>query len=397
MKAQNLLIMKRLFPFLLILFPFIGSAQLLNHDSLSTPLLSEKKEKLLKNVNITLGMRFGMRGYMLRGGDHDYQGAEFENQYTAIEVSGKVYKNIHFYFRDRFNKNNSIQTLDQLGSNIELAYLDIVLTPKWNIQLGKQSAFFGGYEYAFSPMDILKYNDIHSNALSYVTGVGMNYQLSENHALGFQILNSRTMLYEDLYGEDVAANIEEPDWPVEFVGRWNGNFFDKKLETIYSVSYSRQVKNMGTFYVTLGHKYRNRRFTIMYDFSYSYEQVDTKNIATDIIGGEYAAQDVTYIGNWLRTKYKISPQFSGLLTLMTSTAYGEDVESESSGRDRLRTSYGIIPTLYYHPFQHMDIRFFVAYIGRYFAYSKLAKDDLGSSSYNRNEVRLGIIAPLWIL
>src|SRR5699024_8489762 len=231
----------------------------------------------------------------------------------------------------------------------------------------------------------------------YVTGVGMNYQLSENHTLGFQILNSRTMIYEDLYEEDGAENIEELDLPVEFVGRWNWNFFDKKLETIYSVSYSRQVKNMGTFYVTLGHKYHNQRFTLMYDFSYSYEQVDTKNIATDIIGGEYAAQDVTYIGNWLRAKYTISPQFSGLLTMMTSTAYGEDVKSEKSGRDHLRTSYGIIPTLYYHPFQDMDIRFFVAYVGRYFAYSKLAKEDLGSSSYNRNEVRLGIIAPLWIL
>src|SRR5699024_12777976 len=118
--------MKRLFSLILILLPFTGSAQLLNQDSLSTPFLSKKKEKLLKNVNVMLGMRFGMRGYMLRGGDHDYQGAEFENQYTAIEVSGKVYKNIHFYFRDRFNKNNSIQTLDQLGSNIELDRKSVV-------------------------------------------------------------------------------------------------------------------------------------------------------------------------------------------------------------------------------------------------------------------------------
>src|SRR5699024_2775786 len=120
----------------------------------------------------------------------------------------------------------------------------------------------------------------HSNALAYVTGVGLNYKVSDYHEIGFQILNSRTMHYKDLYGEEAAANIKEPDWPVEFVGRWHGKFFDKKFETIYSASYSRQVKNMGTYFFTLGHQYHSHRLTIMYDFDYSYEQIDTKGIAT---------------------------------------------------------------------------------------------------------------------
>src|SRR5690625_7208282 len=100
-------------------------------------------------------------------------------------------------------------------------------------------------------MDVMEYNDIQNNALVYVTGVGLEYEVSSTQSFGFQILNSRTMHYQDKYGDDVADNIQEPDWPVEVVGRWVGQFFDGKLETRYSYSYSREVKDKGTQYSTL--------------------------------------------------------------------------------------------------------------------------------------------------
>lgn len=389
--------MRLFFVSVLLMMNIAVLAQEMSKDSLSQPLISIEKKGLLENIHINFGMRLSFRTYSFRGGDHDYQGAEFENEYTALEIGGKIHKKVKFHFRNRFNKGTEVQTLDQLGSNIELAYIDVQATPKLNIHLGKQFAYFGGYEYEFNAMDVLEYNDIQSNALAYVTGIGLTYDITKKHSFGFQVLNSRTMHYDDLYGDQAAEYIHEPDWPVAFVGRWIGNFLDGKLQTNYSYSYNRQVKNKGTHFFTLGHKYHYKKLTLMYDFDYSFEEIDTKGVASGIIGAENIGQNVTYIENWLRGEYQFSPQFRGLLTLMTSSASGNNLKSQHEGRDHLRTSYGAIPTLYYSPFENIDIRFFLAYIGRYYDYSQFAKDNLGATNYNKNEIRFGFIAPFNLL
>lgn len=374
----------------LLLFSLAGFSQL--NDSLDNPVIPVEKIELLKNIDITFDMRMEFQAYTFRGGDNYYNGVQFQNGFTALGISGKLHEKVNFRFRNRFNKGGDVQTLDNLGSNIELAYIDFQASPWLNIVLGKMSAFYGGYEYEFSPLYVLEYNDIYNNALAFVTGAGLTFQPFEHHKFGFQVLNSRTMHYDDLYGDIIAENIQEPDWPVAVVGNWRGSFFDQKLQTIYSLSYSNEVKNRGTYFFTLGHKYQDRDLTLMYDFHYSYEEVDTKGIVTGILGNRLA-EEVLYIENWLRAEYSFSPRFQGLITLMTSSAYGS-VKTEDN---YMRTSYGMIPTFYYRPFQKLDIRFYLAYIGRYFDYSDYAIENLGVSSYNKNEVRIGFIAPLLLL
>ncbi len=382
---------KSFFISVLLLLPSWGIAQ--QNDSLAAPLITTEKIELLKNIDITFDMRMEFQAYTFRGGDQDYDGVQFQNGHTALGISGQVHEKVNFHFRNRFNKGSDVQTLDQLGSDIELAYIKVKTGPALNLFLGKMIAFYGGYEYEFSAMDILEYNDIYGNALAYVTGAGITYQPLTNHTFGFQILNSRTMHYDDLYGDVVAENIQEPVWPVAVVGNWRGSFFDGKLETIYSLSYSNEVKKRGTTFFTLGHKYQNRNLTFMYDFHYSYEQVDTKGIMTGFLKEERIAEDVTYVENWLRAEYRFSPKFQGLLTLMTSSAYG----SVTTEHDHMRTSYGMIPTFYYSPFKKIDLRFYLAYIGRYYDYSDYAVENLDLADYNKNEVRVGVIAPLLLL
>ncbi|SDZ95025.1 Phosphate-selective porin O and P [Psychroflexus halocasei] len=364
-----------------------------SQDSTSRPLISFDKIKFLENIDMTFDMRMGMQAYTFRGGDKYYNGVQFKNEHTALGISAKVHEKVDLHFRNRFNKGSDVQTLDQLGSNIELAYINVKATDQLNILLGKMNTFYGGYEYQYSAMNILEYNDIYSRALAYVTGAGIRFQAFENHNFGLQILNSRTMHYDDLYGDIAAYNVEEPDWPVAVVGNWNGRFFDGKLQTNYSASYSNQVKSRGTYFFTVGHKYQSKKFSIMYDFEYSYEQIDTKGIMTDIIQNDNVAEDVRYIENWMRAEYQFNDKFKGLLTLMTSSAYG-NFENE---KDHTRTSYGVIPTLYFSPFKDIDIRFYIAYIGRYYDYTDYAKETFNVSNYNKNEARIGFIAPFKIL
>lgn len=362
-------------------------------DSLGDPIIPADKLELLKNINITFDMRMGFEAYTFRGGDHYYNGLQFENGFTALGISGKVHDKVTFQFRNRFNKNSDVQTLDRLGSNIELAYINVQASPRINVLLGKMFAFYGGFEYEFSARDIMEYNDIYGNALAYVTGTGITYQASDNHKFGFQILNSRTQHYDDLYGDLAAEDIQEPDWPVAVVANWRGSFFGGRFRTIYSASHSIEVKDKGTTFFTLGNKYESNNFSLMYDFHSSYEQIDTKGIVTGLIKNEEVAEDVLYIENWLRTEYNFSPKFTGLLSIMTSSAY----DNVKTSRDFIRRSYGVIPTIYYSPFKKLYLRFYLAYIGRYYDYSDYAIEELGASSYNKNEVRIGFIAPLLIL
>ena len=379
------------FHILFLLLSFCGYAQ--EDGSPDEPIFPIEKAGLLKNINITFDMRMDFQAYAFRGGDNYYNGLQFENGFTALGISAKINEKLNFRFRNRFNKDADVQSLDRLGSNIELAYIDLELSSKLDLYAGKMTAFYGGYEYEFIARDILEYNDIYGNALAFVTGAGITWQAFENHKFGAQVLNSRTALYEDLYGDIVDENIQEPDWPVTFVANWRGSFFGGKFETIYSFSNSTEVKDRGTTFFTLGNKYQNKNLTLMYDFHYSYEQIDTKGIVTSTRNDGAIAENVTYIENWLRAEYRFSPKFQGLLTLMTSSAY----DNAKAGNDFIRTSYGMIPTVYYSPFKDLNFKFYFAYIGRYYDYSDYAIDALGASSYNKNEVRLGFIAPLLLL
>ena len=357
------------------------------------PIIPVDKAGLLKNIDITFDLRMDFQAYTFRGGDNYYNGLQFENGFTALGIAAKINDNLKFKFRNRFNKSGDVQSLDRLGSNIELAYIDVKLSNSLNMYLGKMTALYGGYEYEFIARDVLEYNDIYGNALAFVTGAGLSYKTAEHNTFGLQVLNSRTALYEDIYGDVVAENIQEPDWPVTFVANWRGSFFDGKLETIYSLSRSTEVKDRGTTFFTLGNKYQNKNLTLMYDFHYSYEQIDTKGIVTSALNNETIAENVTYVENWMRAEYRFSPKFQGLLTLMTSSAY----DNAKTGNDFIRTSYGVIPTVYYSPFKDLNVKFYFAYIGRYYDYSDYATDVLGASSYNKNEVRVGFIAPLLLL
>lgn len=370
---------------------FNGFSQ--DQDSVTTPLINLNKEKIFDHINIGFDMRTEFQAYKFSGGDQFPNGMLFENGFTALKISGKLHEKVDFTFRNRFNRTSEVQSLDRLSSNIEFAYLKVQASEKLDLYIGKMFAFYGGYEYEFSPMYILEFNDIYSNALAFVTGAGLSYQAFDDHQFRFQVLNSRTLLYEDLYGDAASENIQEPIWPVSLVANWRGQFFDGKFETHYSASYGNEVRNQGTYFFTLGHKYQHNDLTMMYDFQYSFEEIDTKGIVNTLLADNEIATNVLYVENWLRAEYRFSEKFQGLLTLMTSTAY----DSFNSSRDHIRTSYGAIPTLYYKPFKKMDIRFFLAYLGRHFEYSSFATQNFNVESFSRNELRVGILAPLNLL
>lgn len=362
-------------------------------DSVQAPLLSVGKEGMLENIDLSMNMRLSFHNHVENGRDDNY--TEFRHLFS-FEIGGWLTDKVGFRFRNRFNREAVVQTLDNLDGSVELAYVDIKATQNTRLQFGKMFAYFGGYEYEFNPINVLEYNDIQSNLLNYVTGVAITHIVTENHQFGFQALNSRTMRYQDIYEGNVPDNVKEPKWPLALVVNWQGSFFDSRLETIYSYSQFRVAKGHGTTRaITLGHKIHLNRWKVMYDFNYSAEELDTKGIVTDILGGDFFALDAIYREHWMRTEYQMSPSLSGSLTLMTSNAYAKNI-TENNGKELLRASYGVIPTLLYQPFSELNIKFYLAYIGRAYRYSSYSQNTFGMKNFVTNEIQLGVIAPLHI-
>src|SRR5699024_8801948 len=170
---------KKIFFFLLLFFSYFlifSQEEQMEVDSTVKPLIPIKKTDLIKNINVVLDMRFDFLNHFENKNDpEDY--TEFRNSIVALGISGKVHENVSFTFRNRYNRETAVQSLDMLGGSVEMAYVDIKLSPKFNLQLGKMFAYFGGYEYEFNPLYVLEYNDIQDNLLNYVTGLGIKYQL----------------------------------------------------------------------------------------------------------------------------------------------------------------------------------------------------------------------------
>ncbi|MEK6451458.1 MULTISPECIES: porin [unclassified Myroides] len=390
--------MKKSLFFLLILMQtgMFAQNQQTSNDTISKPIISVGKQSLLNNVDVIMNMRFAYDTYFQDG---THTNSEFNNNQVRLEIKGKIHDKVYFRFRDRYTKDPNVGSRDHISRGTDLAFIGVELSPKTQLNLGKMSADWGGFEFDLNPIDILEYNDILEYADNFLTGAGITHQVSPNHGFGLQVLNSRTQNFEDLYKGTLPEHIEKSKMHLAYIGTWRGSFFDGKLETLYSYSYFQEAKNKAMNYYALGHKYQNNNLTLMYDFKYSHEAIDRKGIVTGLVENQsdFTAQSVSYMENWLRMEYLVAPKVNLSMTLMASNAYGKDVKADNSGTDLLRTSYGFIPSVQYLPFKDMNIRFFVSYVGRYYNHSSYAKENLGLENYNTGRLSVGFIAPLLIL
>ena len=64
--------------------------------------------------------------------------------------------------------------------------------------------------------------------------------------------------------------------------------------------------------------------------------------------------------------------------------------------DRFRTALGFIPTVEYYPFENLNLRFFINYVGRDYDYSDYATSATGAVDYSTGRIAIGFVSPLGI-
>jgi hypothetical protein len=366
-------------------------------------LIPEEKQGLLKNVSVIANMNFALRNEFVDG---DYTQTRFRNEQFRLEIRGQVHEKVYFRFRDRYTRAQTSEGIDNLSRSVDLAYLRFDLSEKFSISAGKMCADWGAWEFDWNPIDIYEYSDIVEYADNFLTGVGFTYTPSNRNQWTFQVLDSRTKPFSELYG--TQPNFTESKAPLAFVANWRGSLFDGKVKTIWSYSLFNEAqdaegKSANMNYIALGNEFNFTKFRFIYDFKWSDEDLDRTTIVSETVPDNiypFALGNTQYIGHWINFRYELSPKvhltFVGMMDIAKWNNSFNDPEN-TTGEEHIRTAWGYIPAVEYYPWSDLNIKLFANWVGRVYKYSDYAKDRFNASDYNTGRFTIGFITPLAIL
>ena len=382
--------------FLFLSFISTGQKTTLEESKTYPPLISNFQTGPLKDIDMLLNTQMAFSNYLV---DSELMKSNFTVNNLRFEIKGKIHDKVYFRFRNRYSKVPDPNTIDNISRTVDLAHIIIDVNSQSKLTIGKMIGDWGGYELLMNPIENLAFNNIIEKSDIFLVGAAYTYSIPDSKSkFNVQLLNSRTKTFEEQYGINVPPNINETETPFVFVGNWKNSFFKGKLETSYSYCFNIDAEDTYRNYFTLGNKFKNHKFTLYYDFHYSLEDLDNKGIVSKSIKKQemYAAQDVTYIENWLRAEYRIKQKVNLLLTIMNHNAYWNG-NSELNKNNKFLYSYGFIPTIEYSPFEDLNLKFFIGYVGRKYNYSAFAESTYNAMDYSTGQLSIGIISPLLIL
>jgi len=381
-----------------VLIPFLASAQKQERQTGDTTyyktLIPEAKQGLLKNMSMIANMNFALRNEFVDG---EYTQSRFRNEQFRLEIRGKVHDKVYFRFRDRYTRAQTSESIDNLSRSTDLAYIRVDVTDRFNISAGKLCADWGAFEFDYNPIDIYEYSDIIEYADNFLTGVGFSYQLNKRHQLTFQMLDSRTQSFEELYGQQ--PNFTESKAPLALVANWRGSLFEGKVNTIWSYSLFTEAKDAFMNYIALGTEYKAGKFTIAYDYKVSNEDLDRTGLVSQTVPDAlypYALTNTLYVGHWVHAHYRVSQKINlALFGMMDIAQWKDDIDPEKN-TDDIRTAWGVIPVIEYYPWSDLNLRFYANWVGRIYDYSDYATERFGADDFTTGRFSIGFVTPLGI-
>lgn len=366
-------------------------------------IIPEAKQGLLKNMSMIANMQFALRNEFVDG---DYTQTRFKNEQFRLEFRGQVTDKLYFRFRDRYTRAQTSESVDNLSRSTDLAYVRVDANDKLSISAGKMCADWGGFEFDYNPIDIYEYSDIIEYADNFLSGAGVSYQLAPKHQFTFQLLDSRTKTFTELYGPQ--PNFTEAKVPLAWVLNWRGSLLGGKLKTIWSAATHTEAhnisedKNANMYYFALGQELTLGKFVVAYDFKLSDEDLDRTTIVSGTIPDNlypYSVENCEYVGHWAHLHYRMSDKINLSFVAMLDIANwnGSDVDPENTtGETHIRDAWGFIPTFEFYPWDDYNFRFFVNYVARDYKYSEYAKERFFVSDYSTGRFNLGFVSPVGI-
>jgi hypothetical protein len=387
-----------------LFFIFLVSAYAQQHQSGLTDnyrsLIPEDKQNRLKNVDFIANMQYDFRNDFTSG---EYIGSNFRMEQFRMEIKGWVTDKVFFRFRHRYTSPFEPQTLDKIIKGVDMAFVTVKLgnKDKWQMSAGKMCVDWGGIEFDLNPVFIYEYSDIIEMADNFMSGAQIQRNFSEGNSLGFEIMNSRTQSFEEIYGSDSiigGLGIKASKAPLAGVLTWRGKF--GIFSTLYSYSVFTEAKNYVSNYIALGNMLTFKKVNLSYDFKISLEGLDrTGTISQTIPRNEYSytLTNTVYYSHWLQVEWRFAPKWQLAFVGFIDQALWMGHEDPTKTTNKIKTGFGYIPTIEYYPWDDINLKFFAGYVGRVYNYSDYATTKVGAQDYNTGRIMVGLISALKFL
>ena len=263
--------------------------------------------------------------------------AAFRVNQARLEARGQLTPRLSYQWRQRLNKSNAPEALDNLPASIDCAWIRLAFPRELTLTLGKQGAAYGGFEYDLDPIEIYQYSDMCDYMIfDFMTGVTLSWQPLPSHQFQLQALNARCGSTVSVYGR-LPDDTRESRLPLAYTFNWNGNFFGDRLRTRWSFTLLNQAHRRHQYYYALGNQLRLSRFEVYLDYSLSDEDLDCRGILTSLLQSADGtpARHARYESWVTRLSYRFDSRWNAFLQGMHETAsLRESTDAGSRGKYR---------------------------------------------------------------
>lgn len=344
----------------------------------------------------------------------------FYNKNLRIEMTGWLTDNLYYRFRHRLNKTDAPMSEDNFAKATDYMMVGWKFNDTWSIQGGKKCQALGSFEFDENPMFIYQYSDMEDNVDSSKGALNLLYNPSKTQQFSAEVSNTYNGKLADEFGanaqvttgkvvNDGAAGgkkleveaLEKSNSPLTYSVGWNGKFFDNKLQTRWSYSHRTQAKGKYSRFFRFGQRLNLSKLQWYVDYNHTYDDLDRMKIASKEIVNEMVnsispdSEENGYTNIYLsKVRYqgivtKMNWQFAKDWNLMLKGMWETASATKDEKFKNYRTAYGYIGSLEYYPArkQKQDLRFFLAYVGRKYDYSKKC----GLKDYNTDRIELGMM------
>lgn len=344
----------------------------------------------------------------------------FYNKNLRIEMTGWLTDNLYYRFRHRLNKTDAPMSEDNFAKATDYMMVGWKFNDTWSIQGGKKCQALGSFEFDENPMFIYQYSDTEDNVDSSKGALNLLYNPSKTQQFSAEVSNTYNGKLADEFGanaqvttgkvvNDGAAGgkkleveaLEKSNSPLTYSVGWNGKFFDNKLQTRWSYSHRTQAKGKYSRFFRFGQRLNLSKLQWYVDYNHTYDDLDRMKIASKEIVNEMVnsispdSEENGYTNLYLcKVRYqgivtKMNWQFAKDWNLMLKGMWETASATKDEKFKNYRTAYGYIGSLEYYPArkQKQDLRFFLAYVGRKYDYSKKC----GLKDYNTDRIELGMM------
>lgn len=304
--------------------------------------------------------------------------AGFKVNQLRLEFQGDLSDKVFYRLRHRLNRSTSnAGASDNLSLATDLLYVGVRLNDKLTFMGGKVFHELGGFEIEYNPIQVYEFSDFTNHIEGYMVGGTLSYRPEKNHEINFSVQNTRNQSFEANYGENTG--IEKAGAPLTYTLNWNGNLFDDKLQTRWSISYHQEAKGYSTQMYVLGTKLNLPKFQMILDYMGSTEGLArTDDVLA--IGESGGIKDVVLNSFLAKAEYQPSDKLNLFVQGMYETAKsGEALVNVITTK---KNTLGYQAGVEYIPFKDQDLKFYAAYIGKKYNYH--------NADYNHFTNRFGL-------